>query len=430
MKSFLSFILLVAVGFGLNAQVHCAYDLAMQKREADHPGYRTVQNEWFRNAKSLIEQHRTDEVLQVPVVFHVVWNTDAQNIADSVIQSQIDVLNEDYRRLNANAIDTREIFLDRAGDANIEFYLATEDPDGNPTDGIIRVNTDRENFELDFFSQENTLDEVKFAETGGSDAWDTERYLNVWVCNMFSPFGQVFGIAYPPEGLENWPDGAAEPSPMVSGVIVHYTTVGRNNPVANDDGQEINNEGRTLVHEIGHYLGLRHIWGDGFFNGCDVDDGIDDTPNANAAGNYTCNYELNSCDEGEDDLPDNVENYMDYNQDYCMNMFTQGQIDFMRTVLQEYRPGLLWESVSTGDLTALESSVYPNPAEDVLRIEVPNVSSFNWELINVTGKLLRSELVAGNRGQTDLSDLAPGVYLLRLKSADSSLSSVKKIILK
>ncbi len=411
------------------AQNHfCAFDEMMQMQELKYPGFRAAQNSMIREA-SQGSASRT-QVYSVPVVFHVVWNTEDQNLSDEVIESQLEVLNEDFRRLNLNADQTRDIFLPLAADAEIEFYLADVDPEGNPTNGITRTFTERENFELDLFATENTLDEVKFSATGGIEAWDTEHYLNVWVCNIYSAFGQVFGLAYPPEDLDNWPSDFAE-TPQISGVIVHYTTVGRNNPTADDDGIEFNNSGRTLVHETGHYLGLRHIWGDGFFDGCSVDDGVDDTPNAAQAGNYTCDFELNSCDEGLEDFPDNVENYMDYNQDECMNMFTVGQVNLMRWVLENRREGLIdTQVIGVQDHEYLSWDVYPNPTQNHIVYLSQDVEESSMLVIcDALGKLVRTEQIYKGRNSISMQDLPAGVYFLNFNSELRTASSTKKIVL-
>ena len=347
---------------------NCLYDYVVKEKcngtayyyEAYKHTYETYLK---RGAKNFSETY------YIPVVFHVVWNQESQNIPDYVLESQIDVLNEDYRRLNENSSETREEFLEFAGDANIEFFLANIDPDGNPTSGIIRTYTEREEFLMfdDVFSNEITLDEVKFSSSDGSDAWDTNRYLNIWICNIgvldiFGlELGQVYGYAYPPVNIEealstleestvpDWPVDMLSNDSAVQGVVLHYTAVGRNNPSADEDGMTENNLGRTAVHEVGHYLGLRHIWGDAvaFFgdDGCTVDDGILDTPNASDQAGYICDFNKNTClgdDFGSiDDLPDMVENYMDYSPGACQNLFTNGQINIMRTVLEISRTGLI-----------------------------------------------------------------------------------------
>ena len=354
--------------FSFSFSQECLYDYIVKEKclndihylESYQSSYETFINRGANNFS---------ETYFIPVVFHIVWNQESQNLPDYVIDSQIDVLNEDYRRLNENAIETRDEFLEFAGDANIEFFLANVDPEGNPTNGIVRTYTDREEFLMfeDILSNEITLDEVKFSISGGSDAWDTNKYLNIWVCNIGAldilglDLGQVYGYAYPPINIDealstiedttvpDWPVDMLSDDQNVQGVVLHYTAVGRNNPSADEDGMSENNLGRAAVHEVGHYLGLRHIWGDAiaFFgdDGCSVDDGIWDTPNASDQAGYVCDFNKNTCAGDNfgslDDLPDMVENYMDYSPGACQNLFTNGQINIMRTVLEISRTGLI-----------------------------------------------------------------------------------------
>ncbi len=386
-------------------------------------------SDWIEQSR---QQHRDDEVYQIPVVFHIVYNTEEQNLADSVVHSQLEVLNEDYRRLNPNAIETREEFLPVAADVGIEFVLAEFDPEGDATTGIIRTATQRENFELDLFGAENTLDEVKFSATGGSDAWDTEHYLNIWVCNISGGIlGQIFGLAYPPATVPNWPDGSSAPSAGTEGVIIHYTTLGRNNPQHDVDGVDENNQGRTLVHEVGHYLGLRHIWGDAIVflgeDGCEADDGFADTPNCAESDNFMCNGSANTCVDAPVDFPNMIENYMDYSQDACMNMFTQEQADMMRFALTELRPGLL-NSPALSITSRVEQKVelFPNPAVDYVSVKSTSIID-HVELLDHTGRLLKIQ--NGNKRsqvQLSLEDFDAGSLLIRVHSGKEI--SVRKLI--
>lgn len=399
----------------ISAQEHvgCAHDIVLQKLAEKHPGFQTACTELhehtMREAKNA---HHRNGVYEIQVVFHVVWNTESQNVADEVIFDQMTILNQDYRRQNPDAGNTREIFLPVAADTEIEFVLASVDPDGNPTDGINRVETDRSGFELNLFSQDITLDEVKSSSTGGADPWDTDRYLNIWVCNIEAGFlGQIFGFAYPPNGAPNWDDQFDFIEDDVQGVVVHYTTVGSNNPAGMEDNFEGNEGGRTLVHEVGHFLGLRHTWGDGFFNGCSVDDGIEDTPNIASSNNFACNFDLNTCDDGEDDLPDMGENYMDYNQDACYNIFTQGQKDAMRFVLENFRPGLIeGQFVHVNETARKTWSVYPNPASNTLTIDAFVGSELT--LFDLSGRALRTWQNLTEQPLVDVSGLARGVYII------------------
>lgn len=439
-KPLLSLILLA--GFSLSAKAQspqhsCGFDHWLHHVKQNDADRARVLNDryanWIEQSREL-GQLRDDEIYEVPVVFHVVHNTDEQNLPDSVIHSQLEVLNEDYRRLNENASETREEFLPVAADVGIEFVLAELDPEGNPTDGIVRVETDREGFELDLFSQENTLDEVKFSASGGSDAWDTEHYINIWVCNIEAGgLGQIFGLAYPPEGTPNWPEGSFATSPDVAGVVVQYTVVGRNNPHNDLDGVDGNDQGRTLVHELGHYFGLRHIWGDAlpfFGDGCDEDDGLTDTPNAAAADNFLCNLEANTCEDEPVDFPDMIENYMDYSPDACMNLFTQEQADMMRFVLTELRPGLLNSDAVSVQESGIENqlSIFPNPTKDLLNIHLSGETPIEFvEVLDYTGRVLRQQnQIHENRLVVPVENLRPGSYFLRISS--ESGQAVKKFI--
>ena len=228
----------------------------------------------------------------IPVVVHVVYNTSAENISDAQIQTQIDVLNDDFRRLNSDADNT----WSQAADSEIEFCLATVDPSGNATTGITRTSTSVTSF--------GTNDQVKFNSSGGKDAWPAADYLNIWVCDIS---GGILGYAQFPGG-----------NPATDGVVNDYQYFGTIGTATAPF-----NLGRTMTHEVGHYLNLRHIWGDG---NCNADDFVSDTPTSDAP-NYGCALGHVSCSS-----TDMVQNYMDYSDDACMNLFTQGQKARMRAL--------------------------------------------------------------------------------------------------
>ena len=252
-------------------------------------------------------------VVTIPVVVHVLYSNAAQNISDAQIMSQIDVLNEDFRRTNSDADNT----WSQAADTEIEFCLAGSDPLGNPTDGILRVPTSVTAF--------GTNDGMKSSASGGSDAWPASSYLNIWVCNIG---GGILGYAQFPGG-----------SPSTDGVVCGYQYFGTTGTATAPF-----NLGRTTTHEVGHWLNLRHIWGDG---GCGADDFVSDTPKSGGA-NYGCQVGSSSC--GSTDM---VENYMDYSDDACMNLYTVGQKNRMRALFESggYRASLL-NSVACGEVVA------------------------------------------------------------------------------
>jgi hypothetical protein len=384
-----------------------------------------------------------ENLLVIPVVFHVVHNNEQENLADSVILNQLQILNEAFRRQNANASETRPVFLDLVADTKIEFVLAEQDPTGAPTNGITRTETEVTHFGgvLPFASnqtaeiQQWVNDSLYYnwfrltnTDLGGIDPWDTQRYLNIWIGDLriFEPLVDNFeelvfiGLATPPVDHENWPAEILGPLlDFEQGVLMHYVAVGGNNPNSFPSPyQNLNGpvkRGKILVHEVGHYLGLRHIWGDG---GCSIDDFIEDTPNANNHSNWGCNHNANTCTDNINgvDLPNMVENYMDYSSGTCQNAFTLGQADVMRSVLEIFRP-FLAESISTAALEITQNKtlvVAPNPFTSTLNLNhaLPNATyrvytpAGNW----VAGGQLHEATI-------NLSHLAPGAYFLEVHNA-------------
>lgn len=255
---------------------------------------------------------------QIPVVVHVFHKGEpvgsGVNLSDERIKAQIDSLTADFRRMNADAINTPAEFLPVAADIEIEFVLAKQDPAGNPTNGIVRLRGSRDVYRTN--SHRPLLRSESY--------WPAEHYLNIVVTDL-----QVFlGYAsFPITSLEGITNDTEDF--IYDGVLIDYQFFGVN-PAA----PSFESYGRTLTHEVGHWLGLRHIWGDG---NCTEDDFVDDTPLAdNDNGGYTspCTFPNPDDDEvcvmGE---PEMFQNFMDYTDDICMNLFTQGQKTRMRTVL-------------------------------------------------------------------------------------------------
>lgn len=239
--------------------------------------------------------HGSRAVITIPVVFHIVGNASVQAVTNAQIQAQIDRLNLDYRKLNTDASSVPSVWQSIAADYEIEFCLATRDPNGNTTTGIIRKTVSTTSF--------STNDNVKRTANGGDDAWPAASYLNIWVCNLS---GGVLGYA-------QFPGGAA----ATDGVVITYTGFG-----SGGTAQSPYNLGRTATHEVGHWLYLYHIWGDDG-SGCTGSDNVADTPNQ-ADENYGCpSFPSVSCNNGPNG--DMWMNYMDYTDDRCMYMFTAGQ---------------------------------------------------------------------------------------------------------
>lgn len=258
-------------------------------------------------------------LITIPVVVHVVFNRDIENISDEQIHSQIRILNEDYRATNTDIDSVPEPFKPLVADAKIEFELAKKDPNGQLTNGITRTFTDKTSFNVGD-------DEVKFTSTGGKDAWPSDKYLNIWVCtNLISRGRTILGYAQFPGG----------PS-ATDGVAIGYTFFG-------DTGTATApfNKGRTATHEVGHWLNLRHIWGDEpmFTDPCSFSDFVDDTPNQADPNFNTPDFPSPSCGNDEQG-GDMFMNYMDYVDDVAMFMFSQGQVTRMRATLDGPRASI------------------------------------------------------------------------------------------
>ncbi|WP_230313678.1 zinc metalloprotease [Nakamurella alba] len=296
----------------------CGTDEVNERLLRTRPGYLQARNEI---------ENRTARVLttgaalrtgctEIPVVVHVVYRETAENIPDEQIHSQITTLNEDYRARNADAGSVPAAFAGLVADARITFALATTDPDGNATDGITRTSTQTTAFLAD-------TDNVKATATGGIDPWPADRYLNIWVCgNLQSGSGQ--GLL----GYAQFPGGPAE----TDGVVIVHTAFGSTGTASAPFDL-----GRTATHEIGHWLNLRHIWGDDG-TGCAGSDFVADTPNQGGPNYGTPTFPTISCNNGPNG--DLFMNYMDYVDDAAMYLFTPGQVDRMQAALDGPRSSI------------------------------------------------------------------------------------------
>ncbi|WP_291781359.1 zinc metalloprotease, partial [Cecembia sp.] len=251
-----------------------------------------------RKLRPSAEARTSEDVILIPVVVHVIHNGtpvgEGSNIPFSQIESQIRTLNEDFRRQNPDASQTPQEFLGVAADSRIEFVLAKQDPRGLPTDGVHRVQ-----------GPNNTYSPNDAGLIGQLALWPPEDYLNIWVVPLVNPF-----IGYATFPVSDLP-GLSFPasSRETDGVTVDFRYFGQGGSAVSGS------RGRTLTHEVGHFLGLRHIWGDG---DCNADDFVSDTPNQDGPNTICRTSPRVTCN-----TRDMVENYMDYTTDVCMNIFTQ-----------------------------------------------------------------------------------------------------------
>ncbi|MDW7694379.1 zinc metalloprotease [Flammeovirgaceae bacterium SG7u.111] len=258
-----------------------------------------------------------NEIIRIPVVVHVVnYAPSPFEISDEKIQSQIDVLNRDYRKKNPDYLKTPDEFMDLVADVGIEFHLATEGPDGKATTGIIRTESTVSGFDGRSLDDSVPIEDLAlyFADKGGQDAWPNDKYLNIWIGDMTSRSGKVLLGGY-----ANFPGS----DPRIDGVVLEPRVVGTLPPLS-----ETNNLGRTATHEIGHWLHLLHIFAKD--SDCASTDSVADTPPQYAQYQGRPTYPKMSC--GSSDL---FMNYMDYVHDDAMFMFTKGQKKRMRSLFDK-----------------------------------------------------------------------------------------------
>ena len=342
---------------------------------------------------------RGRSVVTIPVVFHLLYNDTSQYLDDAVIHSQMDVINEDYRRLNADSGQTPIAFRAVAADCEIEFCLATRTPTGQLTNGIIHKFTTTSAFQ--------NFDDPKFDATGGDDSWDATRYLNIWV----AAFQNANFL-----GLGTFPNSV----PLSSdGIVVNYKACGR----IGTHLMTHYNKGRSLTHEIGHWLNLLHVWGDDGGT-CGMDDSVNDTP-SQASENYGCPAYPHT-DNCSSTFPGIMfMNYLDYTDDECMNIFTEGQKIRMLAALNIDRASILTSNGCLGvgiDENDFKNSlsIYPNPATEkiFLKSNLPQ-AALEISITDLLGKTVVPVQVFNSDSQRgiDISMLEVGVYFLKVHAA-------------
>jgi PKD repeat protein len=255
----------------------------------------TAHTRWYESERAGDEQ-----IYTIPVVFHIIHNNGPENISDEQVYNAIEIMTRDFRMQNSDIESVQPEFQGITADCHIEFKLATRDPQGNCHTGINRVQSNL------------TYD-------GGNDAmkqlinWPRSKYLNIWVC--FDAGGAAGFSNYPSSVASSW-------EAFLDGIVMNYNYVG-------SIGESNETRSRTLTHEAGHWLNLRHLWGNsndpGLDSNCNLSDDVADTPRT--IGHTSCSLRASTCDG----TLDNVQNYMEYS--YCSNMFTMGQRARMRAAL-------------------------------------------------------------------------------------------------
>lgn len=376
----------VALAQNKQEPIRCAVDNAAAPQKHAHSPGKPYFESWLeqkQQTQKLARLHQNNDledttIAVIPVVFHIIHSGEAlgagTNIPEARIKTQIRILNEDYRRkAGTRGFNT----MSQGADAQIEFVLASTTPDGVASNGIVRINGNKTSWRLD---EQASLKEIS--------RWSSGKYLNIWICNLETYLGySSFPTTDLLEGLPSQTDS------LLDGVILNYKYVGES-PLSS-----IYNLGRSATHEIGHYLGLVHVWGDGNED-CGSTDYCNDTP-VTAAANYGCPTEKNSCpDKTGNDM---IQNYLDYTNDACMNTFTRDQVARMRTVLQHSpRRKKLWtakpyEAPPTAPVTL---KLYPNPVVSNSSLTFSGLTADNVavQISNVLGQKIQEVKVVPAKG--------------------------------
>jgi len=367
-------------------------------------------------------------VITIPVVVHVIHNGEAigtgTNISDAQIQSQIVVLNEDFRRLNQDILTTPAAFRGASADPLIQFCLAQQKPDGTPTNGIMRrlAPTQAEYSQLEVpigfqcLNTDTMEDVIK-----PSSIWNRDKYLNIWVSDLRQlPPPNGLGCSSPSGllGYAQFPGGAAN----TDGVVMKYTAFGRvGNVVAPY------NLGRTATHEVGHWLNLKHIWGDE--SACAADDLVSDTPLQGISSNGCQTFPFyDNCTTVYPGIM--FMNYMDYSDDNCLSLFTYGQFVRTESALFNQRPGLLTSqgcvpgTLSANQFENTTVTIYPNPTSSKVFFDNSNYNFKEVVVYNYLGQEVAKNKFSGNLNnqEVDMSGLAIGVYVLKFSNGETSQS--------
>ncbi|MBO0356914.1 T9SS type A sorting domain-containing protein [Hymenobacter sp. BT186] len=354
-----------------------------------------AQTRTFQGNAASMASRATAGVVTIPVVVHVVYKTAAENVSTAQVQAQLDVLNKDFAKLNADANLVPAAFAGLAANTNIQFVLAQRDPSGNPTSGIVRTLTKTTSW--------SSNDAVKNAKRGGSNAWPASSYLNLWVCNL----GQ--GLL----GYAQFPGGAAS----TDGVVVLYSSLPGGSAAPY-------NKGRTATHEVGHWLNLRHIWGDASCG----NDLVSDTPTQQTA-NYGCpSYPHVTCsNQGDMSM-----NYMDYTDDACMYMFSTGQSTRMnalfaaggaRASLANSLGGTAPRQLATtSTLSTSAVQLFPNPATQTLNVTLPAEKATAWtvKVYDLLGYEMKQARYNG-QSQVAVSGLPQGLYQVVISDGQQTI---------
>jgi hypothetical protein len=340
-----------------------------------------------------LQNNASVPLITIPVVVHIVYHTTAENISDAQVQSQIEVLNADYQKLNADTAAIPSYYRSLAANCGFRFGLALLDTNGQATTGIVRRNTNVTSFSVD--------DGIKFTASGGDDGWDRDRYLNIWVGNLTSGILGYSSIVGGPKATD--------------GAVVLYTAFGTTGTATAPF-----NRGRTATHEVGHWLNMIHTWGD---DSCGNDE-VADTPPQEGPDYGDPGGIIISC--GNEPYGNLYMDYMDFTDDIGMHLFTYGQRDRMRSLFVP--GGFRYPILSSTVPVAVDSVVsvvgdegggitaFPNPAVTGVTVKLTDPAYLGGllEVYDQLGRKMAEVRITSLVLQLDVSAWTGGVYFIRV----------------
>lgn len=377
------------------AQRECRSFEYQQQLIQNDPSLKTsrqaIEDFLFNNQGSSLARIAGLKTITIPVIIHILYHYPGENISDDLVRSQIAALNRDYRKLNPDTTKIPGEFKLLAADCGIEFKLATVDSAGRASTGVIHKYTPVTRWTID--------DKIKFSSEMGDDAWNSNSYLNIWVGTI---------------DLNGYSSSPGDPANK-DGIVISNTAFGITN--SGNYGK-----GRTAVHEVGHWLGLRHLWGDA---NCG-DDGIADTPKQQTFTSGCPSTVRVSCGNGP--YGDMYMDYMDFTNDDCLVMFTEGQKQKMLTLFEPDGPrnsilssnGLgipLIEQYPLPETSPqwLHIQIFPNPVTSELTLNMDYDARWigkELKVFNVTGQLQIRKMITAKTQKLDVSNLKPGIYFI------------------
>lgn len=397
----------------VHAQRTCATSIKMNElfeKDAKFKQHHQEVMNYIRNPESvnsLFKMRTAATVVTIPVVFHILYKNDTENVSDEQIMSQLTVLNSDYRKLNADFSSVvPSAFQSFGADMQIQFCIATKTPSGESSTGIVRKAV-----------SSSFVFEDSYYTADGDDAWDTTKYLNIWVGSFLNT--SLLGFAYFPSSAGQSDDG----------LCISFEAFGTTGTATAPF-----DKGRTATHEIGHYFGLDHPWGDdnSRCNTSANSDGISDTPATNGPYKGCPSFPANAKACNATANGSMFMNYMDYVDDGCMAFFTNGQKAVVQNTLSSSRLSLLSSSgcdaLGLDEQSAIDAiALYPNPASQYFNITSVQTKIDEVDIFDNNGRLVKNQKLTQMNNIITIEDLASGTYFVRIYTEGKFLKSDKFI---